>query len=163
MLKDLALAGLPRAPIPEGDEDRAMDVYFGLLRGEGMTRKLLRAAAKQIIVAPSKGRTRYFPTPGELLDPVRAELAERKRAITAYLRAIDMLSAPPAPQAGEKLVPDIGERLKKLGHQLSTGRVRAAGVLELPPDAPKTPSTGRKSTDAAELKAALHRRIHPTD
>lgn len=157
VLKDMAHVGLPRAAIDPADAGRVLDLYHALLRDAGMTRPLMVEASKRFIMAPRKGKTRYFPDPGELAEQVRDELTQRKRSILAFLRAIEVIDTP-EPEQGQAIVPDIQDRLKALGEQLSTRKPFTPRAASLVQEEPPAINTARPNTDAAELRAALQRR-----
>lgn len=90
-LKDLALL-LPRANLAPADVDRMLDLYFGLLHEARMTRAILVSACKRYVTAPKKGKQRWFPDPGELIEIVQDEINERKQRIQAIQRGLDVLA-----------------------------------------------------------------------
>lgn len=151
---------------PDFTPEQAKHLYGDFVTDlAGVTAEELAAACQEYRDDP---RNSFFPTPGKLLALLSDGQSDRKqlvRGATACLEALCQEGAhaagavaPSSVAHGTNLVPDIGERLKKLGQQLSSGRVGAGSTLQTPPDAPKPPATGRASTDAAELKAALRRR-----
>lgn len=122
VLQDLALI-LPRANLDLDQVDRMLDLYFGLLREAGVTQPMLTKAAQAFVMAPKKGKPRFFPDPGELAEMVADQARDRKRSLSAFRRSLDILSGNGAgPERGEAVAFDAGARLKALGERMRVGR-----------------------------------------
>jgi hypothetical protein len=158
-LKDLALV-VPRAGLDDDQIERMLDLYFGLLRQNGVTKAMLMRANTAYVMAPRKGKPRFFPDPGELFELCADEASDRRKAVGALMRALAIIDGPPETRASEATeVPDIEERLRALSQSLSMkggGRVEPAErEAQLMP----VLKTARPTTDAEELKASLARRM----
>jgi hypothetical protein len=157
-LRDLALL-LPSAGIQVAEVDRMLDLYFGLWREAGLTLPMLNRAIKTYVMTPRNGRSRFFPDPGEIAEQVGEEARERRKALKALMRALEILdAAKDAPPPDGPPMVDIRAKLKELGLKPSVEAFQAHTVAERQPDAPRQASSGRKSTNAAELLASLKRR-----
>lgn len=117
-LKDLALL-LPRANLGAGEIERMLDLYFGLLREAGITRQMLTSACKHFVMAPKKGKARFFPDPGELVEICADDLRVRLQSLMAYRKALELLGNPEydhdddAPNRAEQLA-EAARRLEEL-------------------------------------------------
>lgn len=158
VLKDLALL-VPRAGLGPDEIDRMLDLYFGLLRQEGVTQPMLARAAQAFIMAPKKGKPRFFPDPGELYELCADEAAARRRALSALEQALEALNdaADPKASPAERFV--TREQLHELSEKLrvpeSSGATLGASPRE--PARHVMPNTARQSTNVEELKAGLAR------
>jgi hypothetical protein len=76
------------------------DLYWALLRKHGVTQPMLMAAQERFIMAPRKGKARWFPDPGELFEMCAEEATNRTRAVGALHRALAIIDgeALPAPE-----------------------------------------------------------------
>lgn len=144
----LALAGLPRAGAAAGDYQNIRALYFELLSKAGLTGKMLKGACERYIMAPSNGKPKFFPDPGQLADICRDEIRDRARDAEGLDAALALLDHPPAADPE----PDHGARLQQLRglrHDLE------AQVPEPPP----LMNTARAETNVTELKAHLEKRL----
>lgn len=156
-LTDLALL-LPRAGLDRDSIERMLDLYFGLMRERHVTAQTLMSACKAYVMAPKKGKARFFPDPGELFELCADDTARRSKDLAALNRAMSVLDGeiPDVGPAEEAEAVDMGERLKALAESLSAGP-RSTHAAP-PPPPPQTQNVARPTTDADELRAAIARR-----
>lgn len=184
-LRDLAII-LPRANLDAEDIERMLDLYYGLLSERGIPIRILQNACKTYVMAPRKGKAKWFPDPGELAELCADDLREHRQKMAALQRGIEILDgkqdAPALPGqsrsapagSGPLAVPDfdrtdyatklpsIAEVLAKHGRpdtiSAPAPAPRAGDKPARPlPVVPTTPSA-RTSTDVTELKAALEKK-----
>lgn len=147
-LRDLALI-VPAANLSEAAVARKLDLYFGLLRDAGMTWTLMVSASKQFVMRPMKGKTRWFPDPGELVEIVKEDIVDRRQRISALQRGMDIVSgfiAPPKPEP----------EYVQAGKMRSVAEILASRAKPEPPSVPI--NTQRPDTDAAELREYIESR-----
>lgn len=150
VLRDLALV-LPRAGLGPDEIDRMLDLYCGLLRDAGVTHAMLSGAAKAYVMAPKKGKPRFFPDPGELAEMCAESAARRKHDIRRLQSALDILDGKISLNDGQTVddrAIDISKRLHELAKSVrsptSTADHRKLVMV-----------TSRDTTDAEELTTAL--------
>lgn len=150
---------VPRAGLDKDSIDRMLDLYFGLLRQAGITRKMLARAAEAYVMAPTKGKSRWFPDPGQLAEMCAEEASERRKALAGLQRGLEVLDEDPRDTLeAEGKAFDAAAHLRKLGEQLRTKGSR--GPLATEPEIPVFLSTARSATDAAELAAHINSKMH---
>lgn len=139
-----------------------LDLYFGLLREKGVTKLMLMAAAKAFVMAPKKGKPKFFPDPGELYELCADEATRRGRALEAFNSALAVLdggTVASEPEAEPDASPEMLAKLRALGEQLAASHP-VARVVDDAPTKRKALVTGRPCTDAEELKAAIEKRLN---
>lgn len=155
-LRLLSLA-LPRAGIAPADAHDMLDLYFGLLQNAGITGPMLRAACERYVMAPTNGKSKFFPDPGQIAEMCADEIKQRRRALAALDKAVALLEAPSAAQEASRGDP-VGKQLHDLAERMRS--VPSAMAMQEPQEvATAMVKTGRNHTDASELKAALARKL----
>lgn len=155
-LRLLSLA-LPRAGIAPGDAHDMLDLYFGLLQNAGITGPMLRAACERYVMAPTNGKAKFFPDPGQIAEMCADEIRTRRKALAALEKATAMLESPGAAASPERSDP-VGQRLHDLAEKMRTVP-RGPQPGEVQEVLSPTIRTGRDRTDASELKAAVARKL----
>lgn len=160
-LKDLAII-LPRANLGPDEIERMLDLYFGLLREAHVTKPMLVRASKAFVMAPKKGKARWFPDPGELYEMVADEAASRRQKLTALVRALEVLDGKllAAPETEGPVVEDVQARLRALGEKMAAKKPIGPVIVERTPQDPAIPHTARAATDVSELRATLATRLN---
>lgn len=116
---------VPRAGLGADEIDRMLDLYFGLLRKNGVTMRMLQKAQEAYVMAPKRGKARFFPDPGELFELCADEARQRTKAVAALTRALAIIdgTVPPAVQEqDEPVAQDIGSKFKGLCERMRAGQ-----------------------------------------
>jgi hypothetical protein len=157
-LMDLALV-LPRADLDGDQIERMSDLYFGLLREAGVTKQMLVAAAKAYVMAPTKGKPRFFPDPGQLAELCADAAKERRMRAKALKNCVGIVSGEVTVEREDgDVAPDMREKLRAVAENF---RVYGAPTREdrHPIDLPRSVNTSRPKTDAGELKNHVNKTI----
>jgi hypothetical protein len=158
ILKDLALV-LPAAAKTPDEVDRMLDLYFGLLREAGITRAMLSGAAKAFVMAPRKGKPRFFPDPGELAEMCAEESRHRRRALDQLRKGMEILSGGAENPAPVEPSFDAAARLRDLSEKMRADSASMSNIAGAKEEDRRIPSTARPATDAAELKDHINRKL----
>jgi len=156
VLKNLAIL-MPRANLSPDDAHTMLDLYFQLLSRAGVTGKMLRSAAERFVMAPNEGKAKWFPDPGQLRDLCADDIKTRRQKMLALEKANQLLALPPP---ADDALGSMAQRLNELGDRMRV-------VSDTRRDDEETQlsariKTGRDSTDAAELKAAIAKKVGVT-
>jgi hypothetical protein len=157
ILKDLALV-LPRASLDPEGTSRMLDLYYGLLREAGVTGQMLQEAAKRYVMAPTKGKQKWFPDPGQLVEACAEDLAQRKAALAVLKRAALLLDNTAGQPEEAAEAQGLGEKLHDLAESLRARRPMNGVAAAPEPERPSVRSA-RTATDVAELKEKLAARM----
>jgi hypothetical protein len=113
-LGDLALV-VPSSNVGDEDGERMLDLHFGIYKLNGVTRDMLRFACMVFAAAPTKGKPKWFPDPGTLLEIVADQARARKRDIAALRRGLDVLDGKikPEPEPDYPSADILAERREK--------------------------------------------------
>lgn len=153
---------LPRAGLGAAEIDRMLDLYFGLLHEAGVTKPMLQAAAKAYVMAPTKGKPRFFPDPGQLAELCADEAKNRRTSLAALAAALGVLDGGAAAERGSDKPFDRVAQLRELGEKMRVGHHTKQSVSAS--ETPKAPiiNTARPNTDAEELKNHISKKIAQT-
>lgn len=144
----LALAGLPRAGAASGDYQNIRALYFELLSKAGLTGQMLKSACQRYIMAPTGGKAKFFPDPGQIAEMCAEDIRDHRRDMDGLEAALALLDHPPAVEPE----PDNGARLEQLRNIKQGLDPRPAH------EANPLPSTARAETNVTELKAHLEKK-----
>lgn len=117
-LRLLALAGLPRAAIDEGDADQVQELYWRMFVKVGVTFLMLKSACEALIIAKiPKGQTKFYPDPGGLITLCADDLSE-KAIKTGALN-----------KARQRLLELNGGAPQETGPLVKPGKLRSVGEI----------------------------------
>lgn len=151
-LEYLALAGLPRSPVSAGDYPKVRALYFTMLRDEGVTGPMLKAACEAYIKRPTNGKAKYFPDPGQLLECCAEDARDRRHRLSALTVAAALLETPPD-RTSEELV--SLDRMRE---------IRAAVERKVvSPRARQNPAPAEPRATIAEVRARVRREMKLED
>lgn len=157
-LADLALV-VPSTSQEEEDYERKLDLYFGIFRMEGVTHDMLRLACARYAAAPTKGKAKFFPDPGALIELVADEAKTRKRTLFQLRRGLDVLEGKLLPAPGDHQAPtaeDLAKRREQLG---ALTRKLSVNPAQGSQEGRGRPVGAQRQSDPEALKAALRRRM----
>lgn len=153
----LAMAGLPRAGVEDGDIELVRSVYFDLLHEAEITGAMMKSACQRYIMRPASGKPKFFPDPGQIAEMCAPEVRDRKREMARLEGALALLDGPSAGAPVENHGFDPGVRMRDLAEQM---RVKAGSPQSVATETekPTFPSTARANTDAAELREHINKK-----
>lgn len=153
-LADLSLV-VPSSDLSADDMARKLDLHFGIYRLNGVTRDMLRYACMVFAAAPTKGKAKFFPDPGALLEIVADQAKARKQIRMALQRALDVLDGKlkPEPLPEPVSAEERARRREMLGKLFPAREPQRSSLAPIPeggqPPPIKPPSERAEALDAA--------------
>lgn len=127
-----------------------LDLFFGLFVQEGVTHDMLKDACRLYSMAPTKGRSKFFPDPGALFELLSDRAHGRKRDLARLNRALDVLDGKVPPEWDEPTV--SRERMRSFAETM-----RGFAHERAPEAPPPKPSQGENKLRGAESGSAAPR------